>query len=235
MLPDRRHKTPLNLTQFSTLFHPEDWDMLIASSEQIHLKRGEKLYTEGEKSQRIYFVQTGLMKIYRKGNCVRPHILRFVSANNFLGYRSSFAKDYYLATAKAFTPVEVLGFSAELMQQIMQRSPRVSLYFLEKMAHELGVSDRRIVSLTQKQIPARLAETLLLLRDNFGVCPETNKICIEITREDLAGLSNMVTANVVRTLSKFAKEGLIELNRRCICMVDEQRLIAIANNQEKFV
>ena len=76
------------------------------------------------------------------------------------------------------------------------------MFILRHLATILGRSDERIVNLTQKHIRGRLAESLLMLR------------------EDLACFSNMTTSNAIRTLSAFAAEGLVTINGRNITLKD---------------
>ena len=94
----------------------------------------------------------------------------------------------------------------------------------------LGIADERTVNLTQKHIRGRLAEALLVLKETYGYEADgcTLKICLP--REDLANLSNMTTANAIRTLSNFATEGIVGLNGKKIKIIDKEKLEQI-NNQ----
>jgi len=74
------------------------------------------------------------------------------------------------------------------------------------MAVELSFSNKRTVSLTQKHIRGRLAESLLVLRDTYGVENDGRTIRAYVSREDLACFSNMTTSNAIRTLSMFATD-----------------------------
>ena len=77
------------------------------------------------------------------------------------------------------------------------------------ISKDLGISDERTVNLTQKHIRGRLAESLLFLKDTYGVEEDQCTLSIYLSREDLANLSNMTTSNAIRTLSNFATEKLI--------------------------
>lgn len=96
------------------------------------------------------------------------------------------------------------------------------------MAIDLGVADRRTVNLTQKHIRGRLAESLLFLKECYGLEEDQSTLSIYLSREDLANLSNMTTSNAIRTLSIFAQEKLIAIDGRKIKLIDEEGLRKIS-------
>ena len=94
---------------------------------------------------------------------------------------------------------------------------------------ELGFSNSRTVSLTQKHIRGRLAESLLVLRDTYGFETDGMTIRVYLSREDIANLSNMTTSNATRTLSTFASEDVISIEGRKIKILDPSRLERISS------
>lgn len=101
---------------------------------------------------------------------------------------------------------------------------------MHALATDLGKADQRIVSITQKHIRGRLAETLLDLLDVYGYDQDGKTLDLHITREDMANLSNMTTSNAIRTLSTFATEGLVEVHGRYIKLLDVEALQQISDN-----
>ena len=86
-----------------------------------------------------------------------------------------------------------------------------------------------MVELAQKSSRERLAETLLLLETKYGVEADGKTVAVRLTRTELAGLVGTVTESVIRLLSELAKEGVIDLVRSGIIIVDRGRLLEIAN------
>lgn len=97
------------------------------------------------------------------------------------------------------------------------------------MAVDLGKADQRIVSITQKHVRGRMAETLLDLLDVYGYDGDGQTLDLHITREDMANLSNMTTSNAIRTLSTFANEGLIEIDGKFIKLLDVDAIQRISD------
>jgi CRP-like cAMP-binding protein len=96
------------------------------------------------------------------------------------------------------------------------------------MSNDLAISESRTVNLTQKHIRGRLAETLLTLKQTYGMDEDGVTIAMYMAREDLANMSNMTTSNAIRTLSQFASEGIISLDGRKIKLLDESELTRIS-------
>ena len=87
-------------------------------------------------------------------------------------------------------------------------------FFIRQLSLDLGIADERTVNLTQKHIRGRLAESLLFLKDSYGLEEDGATLSIYLSREDLANLSNMTTSNAIRTLSTFVAERIIAIDGR---------------------
>jgi CRP-like cAMP-binding protein len=85
------------------------------------------------------------------------------------------------------------------------------------------------VTLTQKHIRGRLAESLIFLKDTYGYEEDGQTIKIYLSREDVANLSNMTTSNAIRTLSIFAHEKVIAIDGRKIKIKDLGKLERISD------
>jgi len=99
---------------------------------------------------------------------------------------------------------------------------------LTKLAKELGFSNSRTVTLTQKHIRGRLAESIILLKYKYGMEPDGATVRAYLSREDLANLSNMTTSNAIRTLSSFVTEKVIAIDGRKLKILDIQKLERIS-------
>ena len=103
-------------------------------------------------------------------------------------------------------------------------------FFFKELAKGLGMSDYRVVSLAQKHLRGRLAETLLFLSKSFGT--DTNGwIHGKITRSDMANLANMTTSNAIRTLAAFRKEGIIETDGKKVKITKPEKLVFISGKE----
>ncbi|MFA6863383.1 MAG: Crp/Fnr family transcriptional regulator, partial [Dysgonamonadaceae bacterium] len=170
----------------------------------------------------------GKVKIYKEGVGGRSQIIRMIRPVQYFGYRAYFAQEPYVTSASAFEASQVSFISMEIVEQFLRNNGTLAMFFIQLLSVDLGIADQRVVNLTQKHIRGRLAESLLFLKENYGLEKDGATISIYLSREDLANLSNMTTSNAIRTLSIFENERIISLDGRKIKLIDEERLHKIS-------
>lgn len=201
-------------------------------AENFHYERYKKnqiIYAESEQPENLYCLLEGKVKLFKSGIGDRVQILRLYRPVQYFGYRAYFAREPYVSSASAFEP-SVLGIvPMEVVENIIKHNNKLALFFIHELSRNLGGADTKIINLTQKHIRGRLAESLLLLADNYGYEADGTTLKIYMSREDLANLSNMTTSNAIRTLTTFVTEKLIMVDGRRIRIINESQLRKISN------
>jgi CRP-like cAMP-binding protein len=191
-------------------------------------KKNEKIYCEGETPTHLMCLLNGKVKIYKDGVGGRSQIIRVVKPTEYFAYRAYFAEENYVTAAAAFEASTICLIPMPAILKLIHDNSELSMFFIRQLSVDLGIADERTVNLTQKHIRGRLAESLLFLRDTYGVEEDASTLSIYLSREDLASLSNMTTSNAIRTLSNFANERLITIDGRKIKIIDEEKLRKIS-------
>ena len=212
---------------FSTLTPEEKEDL------QSHLniacyKKNEFIFKEGEKPSSFLFLLDGKVIIYKEGVGGREQIIRMAKPLGLIGYRALLAEELHIGSAIALEDSTVGMISPDYLLQKLLKNPAFSLRLIQKLARALGFSNSRTVTLTQKHIRGRLAESLLLLKEKYGWENDGATLKVYLSREDIANLSNMTTSNAIRTLSTFAGEKVIAIDGRKIRILDIHRLEKIS-------
>lgn len=202
--------------------------MIVKNHSYAHYRKGEIVFKEGEKPAGLISLSTGKVKVFKEGVGGREQIIRMVRPAGLLGYRSLFAGMNYSASAIALEDSTICIIEKDAFLSLVRDSPELSLRIIRMISVELGFSNERTVSLTQKHIRGRLAESLLVLRDTYGFETDGLTIRAYLSREDIANLSNMTTSNAIRTLSTFATESVISIEGRKIKILDSGRLERIS-------
>jgi CRP/FNR family transcriptional regulator, polysaccharide utilization system transcription regulator len=224
-------KTAVPIDQLNpmwTVITPEERMYLRENTRTRRYRKGDIIYREGDIPHYMICIISGCVKIYRDGIGGRSQIIRFIKPTENFGYCAAFAQDAYSTSAAAIETTEAYLVPVSVMKQIVQANNKLAIHFVHALAKDLCTDDMRIVSLTQKHIRGRLAESLLVLRNNYGFDTDGRTINCRLSREDLANFSNMTTANAIRTLSSFASEGLINIKGRYITLNDEEALQKIS-------
>lgn len=191
---------------------------------RISYSRGTIIHAEDEIPRHAMVLLTGKVKITKQGNSQRDHIFRFLSPGDIFAYRAIIAGDLYNAQAVALTDCECLCLSVEDFLSLLQSDKDFCFRLLRKMSYDLAQAERQTLALTQKHVRGRLADALLYLVSRYGFEEDGCTLAVNLSREEIANLSNMITANAIRTLSDFAHEEIIAINGRAISITNIKAL-----------
>lgn len=211
------------------LLNPEQIKYVRERHSCAYYKKNDVIFKEGDESIGLLLLVDGKVKVFREGVGRREQIVRMVKPYGLMGYRAMFADECHIATAVALEDTLVCVIDKEDLLKLIRENSDFAIGIIQALASELGFSNRRTVALTQKHIRGRLAESLLFLKDTYGLEGDESTIKIFLSREDIANLSNMTTSNAIRTLSTFASEGVISITGRKIKILDFKKLERISN------
>ena len=217
-----------DIPQIFSALTPEEQEFLLQNHSVMRFKKGEIIYHEGERPTGLMCLAQGKAKIFKEGVGGRDQIVRMASGPGFIGYRALFADENHIASAVVMEPCTIFHIPREVINKLLQENNRLCMNIIKSFATELGFTRYRIVTLTQKHIRGRLAESLVFLRDIYGYEEDGCTLSIYLSREDLANFSNMTTSNAIRTLSTFVNEKVITVDGRIIRILDEKKLERIS-------
>ncbi len=189
-----------------------------------NIRKGEYIYHTDEEPVYLICIYKGAIKLEKAGVSGRIQIMRMLSQTQCFGYRSYFAEESHVTRAVAMSDSILVYIPMLLIERIVKNNGSLALYFIRDLAHDLGESDRRTVNMTQKHIRGRLADSIIFLMDKYGLESDNCTLNIYLSRDELAGLSNMTTSNAIRTLSEFVKEGILLVDGRRIKVLQPEKL-----------
>lgn len=193
-----------------------------------HSKKNQIIYAERERPEYLFALLKGKAKLYKDGAGGRQQILRLISPVQYFGYRAYFADEAYVHTAAAMEGSEIGMIPLAIVRRLVEDNKDVMWFFLHELARNLGSADTRTVNLTQKHIRGRLAEALVVLKQQYGYEEDGVTLRMYMSREDLANFSNMTASNAIRTLTAFVSEHLIVVDGRQIKILNEPQLLKIS-------
>ncbi|MCF6364961.1 MAG: Crp/Fnr family transcriptional regulator [Bacteroidales bacterium] len=211
------------------LLNKEERELFEKHKQCTGYKKGEIIYKEGDMPGGLICLCAGKVKIFKEGVGGRDQIIRMERPVHFIGFRALFAGQHYIASAVAIEDCSLCYLEKSVLEKLIKSNGNFALKIINILATELGFSNERTVSLTQKHIRGRLAESLLVMINTFDFEEDGKTIKVYLSREDLANLSNMTTSNAIRTLSTFASEGVISIDGRRISVEKLDELKRISN------
>lgn len=208
----------------------EEKEMLDQHHLALNFEKGETIIIAGTRPKGLICMVSGKAKMFRTGAGNREQIIKMLRPHSYLAYRSLFSDNPFPFSVKAVEDSDIVIFEKHPMSGILKKNAELAIRFMKVMSEDLISSNNRLISLTQKHVRGRIAESVLLLRDTYGTEADGMTLRVLLSREDLSHLSNMTTSNAIRTLSCFVSEKILEIEGRKITILDLARLEAISES-----
>jgi CRP-like cAMP-binding protein len=171
------------------------------------LKKKAELFSEGDTPSNIFFIKSGSIKVYQSHPDGKELITNVYNANDFFGFEPILEGNNYQASAVAMQDAEVITIPKHDFTTLLQSHPDVSRGFIALLCKKVAEKEKQLLNLAYNSVRQRTAEALLKVRDL-----KDKHDNIHISREDLAKMVGTASESVIRVLSDFKDEGLIEID-----------------------
>jgi CRP-like cAMP-binding protein len=196
-----------------------------------HYRKGDVIFAEGQRSGGLYCVSAGKIKLFKTGPEGRDQIVRLAGTGDVIGYRALISHEPYYATAAALEDCAVCLIPPADFFAFVEKNQHFSMGLIQTLSRDLRRAEERMLNLAQKSVRERLADTLMLLRDTYGYTSAEEMILnVTLSREDYASLVGTATETVIRLISDFRMERLIETPGKRMKILNEHALRQIAGN-----
>ena len=194
----------------------------------VTYSKGEMIYKEGTQARELLCLNSGKVKVCKKGINGNEQIVDLKKPVDFIGFTAFMYSGNHSTSAYAIDDCSICFINKAAFDKVVQQNKELSLKIIELLAKQLNRANDRLINLTQKHMRGRFAEALLLLQEVYGISEHDQSLNVQLKRSDLASLSNMTTANAIKMLSAFAKEGIVWVNRRSIKILNPKALEGIS-------
>ena len=216
--------------EFSSLKASGKEELLkLAECKTAHtIKKGDIIFEEGDNVNGIYCIKDGVCKLTKLSPNGKDQIVKLVKKGELLGQRSMISDEPVNLTAVALEDMEVCFIPKTEVMGFFDHNNQFSMNVMRTICNDLKDADFHMVSMAQKTVKQRMAETLVYLEDTFGK-QQDGSLHIQLSREELAGMIGTATESCIRLLSDFNKLGLIELTGKKIFLLDKNKLKRLAD------
>ena len=217
------------MREFSTLksLSKEELKNISDHKDSINFKKGDVLFTEGNVLNGVYCIKEGVGKLTRLSSNGKEQIVRFVKGGDMLGYRSILSEEPVTLTITVMKEMKACYIPKKEIFDSIKENPNFSLDMMKVVCHDLRDANTTITNMAQKSVKERLADTLLFLKETFGL-NEEGFLSIVLTREELSSVIGTATESAIRLLSEFKKNGVIGLEGKKVKILDEAELHKIS-------
>jgi CRP/FNR family cyclic AMP-dependent transcriptional regulator len=195
----------------------------------IHLERGEIFYTPEERSERLFVLERGKVRIYRTTPDGREFTLAIVESGTVFGEMALTAQQLEGAYAQAMEPSEGSTMAREDLERLVVEKPEVGLKIMHLLSERLRRYETRLEDVTMKDVHSRLASIIVMLVESEGVTSGTGyRIPAHYTHQQLGEMIGTNREAVTRAFGVLQDEGVVELRRRLIYVPGLQALKRVA-------
>ena len=192
------------------------------------IKKGEPIFEEGESVNGIFCIKDGVCKLSKLSANGKDQIVKLVKPGELLGQRSLISDEPANLSAVALEDMEVCFIPKTEIMGFFNQNNQFSMNVMKTICGDLKEADDHMVSMAQKSVKERLAETLLYLEDTFGKNSD-GSLHIQLSREELAGMIGTATESCIRLLSELNKTDIIDLTGKKITIIDRNKLKRMAD------
>lgn len=194
-------------------------------------KKNQAIFMQGNSPHGVYCVQSGKVKISSTGKEGKESILRLATAGDILDQDSLFSNELYTASAIAIEECIVCFIEKDYFLKAIEKYPMLSLNIISQLSRAMQSSEAQNVALAQKNARERFAALLLSLKDTYGTQDgHRTRLDIKLTREEMASMIGTSMETLVRLMTEFRLEEIIEQDGKIIFIVNEDKLVQFAND-----
>lgn len=194
-----------------------------ANKKNLHFRKGESIFEEGQPVEGIYFLYTGTAKVHKRWGKEKELILHFAKRGDMIGYRGLANRKAYPITATALEPVTVCFMELPFFENSLEVNQPLTYQLLKFYTQELQDAEARMNNLVHMEVKGRLADTLLRLKKQFGLSRD-GSIKITLSRQDIAAYTGTTYETLFRTINEMVKEKIISVSGKKIIIVKEAAL-----------
>lgn len=208
----------------------KELEELISDQRRINkYKKKQILYSEGNTANSLYFVVKGKVKTFKTNQDGRDYITGLHKEGDFIGYINLLDDSVYSDSATTLEDSEVCIIPKQEFFALLFSKPDIAEKFIKMLSSNIIESEERLVKLAYNSVRKRVAESLLMLEKNYPKNGTADKFSMPVSREDLASITGASKETVIRTLSDFKDEGLIEIAGSTITIIKNDKLVNMKN------
>lgn len=216
------------LSGFLSKYCTEEWcEFAVSFCKKVSYKSGEIIFKSGEEAEGLFFIQNGKVKITTNNNLDSERIIRLAADGDIIGHRGFGGSWVYTISAVSLEKTELSFIPLKIFNYLVKANPEFAYFMMMFFAEELRESERLASQLPIKNV---IASVLYNNYKVFGLEKGSDtKLSYTLSRKDIASQAGTRYETVVRVLTEFNKEKIINIEGKFIHILDIDLLEKIKN------
>ncbi|HEU5364616.1 MAG TPA: response regulator [Hanamia sp.] len=218
-----------NIEDFFDEIKNEDALETLSESKVInHYKKKQRIYSEGNHPHSLYYLNSGKIRTYKINETGKELTISLYNAGDFFGYNALLENSVYKENAETLEESEIGTIGRQDFEILINNNKKVAQKFIKLLAHNVSEKEEQLINLAYNSLRKRVADAIITLSKKYK--KEGNPdFMIHISREDLAHIAGTTTESLIRTLSDFKSEKLIEAEAGYVKVLNEKKLLQMLN------
>ena len=191
-------------------------------------KKKQLIYSEGNRPTYLFYVKKGKVKIYKTNDNGKGLMVDLYSEGDFLGHIALLENTNYKETAEAMEETELALIPRTDFEELINSSHELSRKFIQLLAQNISEKEEHLLALAYNSLRKKVADALLVISRKYNAEKKEN-FSIGISRENLAAIAGTATESLIRTLSDFKSEKLIDIKEGGITILNEKKIESLLN------
>ncbi len=191
-------------------------------------RKKQVIYSRGNHPQKLFFLVQGKVKTYISNEDGKGLTIGLYSDGDFMGYTALLEGGTYKETAEAIDDCIVAEVPIEAFEKLLYHNKDATKKIIQLLARNITEKEKQLLDIAYNSLRKRVANALIILLNKYRK-PEEDIFSIQLSREDLANIAGTATESLIRTLSDFKGEKLIEINGSKISILNEKKLSLMLN------
>jgi CheY-like chemotaxis protein len=201
---------------------------LIDGFETNFYKKKQIIYLAGNHATRLFYIRKGKVRSFMSNNQGKELVIDLLNDGDFFGYMSLLEGAFYQDTAEAMEDTELVILPKNAVDTLLRTDVRVAGKFISMLAGKVADKEMQLIGMAYNSLRKKVAEALVFIYKKYKVT-RGEFLKININRENLSTIAGTAKESLIRTLSDFKNEKLIEITDGEIFILDIERLERLIN------
>jgi len=205
----------------SILLSDREKEYIMDNINVVEYNRKDIILKQNSRTSHILYLSTGLVKVARELRKGKNLIFKIDSSGNFIGLTSILGGESYEFTVSAIEPCTAIYIDVNVFNTILEKNGRFGLEISRQISKNTIFNVNRLSGLLYKQLPGRVADLIIYFSESIYHNPTFK---FPLTRQELAELCGTTKESLIRTLSEFNHDRIIEMDRHNIKIISNDIL-----------
>ena len=219
MITNEKQKDDLIIFPFSDYLSESELLKLKINSNIVRFEKKDIIFKQNTRTSHVMFIKSGLVKIFKEGRNNKSIILKLGTPNHFLALISVFGEETFQYSGSAIEDTEILFIDISTFNEILEKNGKFASLILKLLSADNLYMFERIMSQNQKQLPGKIADIILYFSKQIY---NTNNFEFPMSRTELAELAGTTKESLIRTLTEFKNDKIIDLDGKYVIIRSEE-------------